>query len=184
MSEDDIWDTGFDQQAYEKSMARYIAPCEKHVCDNSCITALLPNYHEIEDIFDDFKLSKRCRERMRMEIETARGRDVRERKLIRQFVAPATGLYHLRIETASQPTIERMGDITFETLEDINAYYNYAIDMFRFDKALKIVPDDDPLGLFSASDEDDDLFGGLDDDDLFGDLFEVEDEDEWGDLFD
>lgn len=177
------WDfdtDSFDQDAYEESLRKYVTPIEKHECTKACTDGVSPYYHERQDIWDDFKLSQKQREKMNMEVISARGRDNKERTLIRQFQSTLDGSYVLRLQTVSDLTIERFGDIFFDEKEDIDAYYNYAIDVFGFDKGLKALPptDEDFADLFEAPDEFDDLFEGLDEVD--DDLFDIDDDDDEG----
>lgn len=176
---DDIWDFEEEEESHESKMARYNAPITKHDCsrDTACTKNIVSYYHEKEDLFDDFELSQRRREVMRGEIVRSRGRDNKERTLLKMFQSTADGSYVLRMQTSTLLTQERMGEITFETKDDLHEYYNYAITILEFDKGLKIVPDDDEKyeDLF-ASDNYDDVFEGLDDTSM-DDLFDTEDDD-------
>lgn len=173
----DVIDWDFDEENnFEDVLAQYNAPVTKHDCsrDKMCLKTkhLMPAYHDIECIFDDFELSLRQREVMRMEIVRSRGRDNKERTLMKQFQSTSDGSHIMRMQTTTFLTTEYMGQIKFESREDLSNYYNFCVVTFGFDKDL-LIDADDPDGLFSALDDDDDLFGGLDDD-----LFSIEDDDD------
>lgn len=182
MTHDIDWgEDQIDEAQLLDQMALYNAPITKHECDKACAMNVPINWHQTMDIFDDFELSQRQREAIQMEIVRARGRDNKERLLIRMFQCVNDGTYIIRLSMADV-TREQMGDLHFDEREDVEAYYNYAVDIFGFSKSLIIRPDTDE-DLFSALDDDEDLFEGLDDES--DDLFDFdEDDDPFGDLFD
>jgi hypothetical protein len=181
MTHDIDWgEDQIDEGQLQEQMARYNAPITKHECDKACGTNIPINWHQMLDIFDDFQLSQRQREALQMEIFRSRNRDNKERLLIRMFQCVGDGTYILRLAMTDLGR-EVMGDLHFDEREDVEAYYNYAVDIFGFSKSLQIRPEVDE-DLFSALDDDEDLFEGLDDES--DDLFDFdEDDDPFSELF-
>lgn len=164
----------FDEDAYNASVKRYISPISKHDCEKRGCKGryALENTHEFEEVWDDFKLSQKQRELIFMDVQRSRGRDNRERILIRMFVSTVTGLYILRLESPDALARLWMGDIEFDTHEECVAYYNYCVQLFGFSKELIVrdSEDDESEGFFDDLDE---LSGAF-----FDDLDEM-DEDEF-----
>lgn len=173
MADEFDWDFDDPETKYEQQMISYNKPITEHTCDDACNKKIIQNYHEVEEVFDAFELSQRQREKMRMEVVQARGKDNKEMTLIRMFARSLpdegeTGDYILRLQTVTQLTAEHMGDILFDTRAEVEAYYNYAVETFGFSKTLQITHDD----LFDFTPALDGLFDGLNDDEDFDELFE------------
>lgn len=155
----------FSQKEYEASLRRYNQPVTSHDCEKQgCRTRYATeNFHEFEEVWDDFELSKRQRECMFMEVIRSRGRQACEMTLLRQFVSARDGeTYYVRLSTATGMTREYMGQISFDTREKCAEYYNYCISLFKFVE-VEPVPDSDweGEGFFKDLDE---LEGGFFDD--------------------
>lgn len=148
--EDDDWGFGpivITNKSIEDGLRKYNAPVSEHECKDGCST------HDFEEIWDDFNMSQRQREVMFMEVVRARGRYNKELTLIRRFQSTADGSYVLRLSEVGNLTNERMGDIHFDTKDEMEEYYNYCIGVFKFREVEPIVPEEEGSGFFDDLDE-------------------------------
>lgn len=157
----------FDARAFAKAQDKYNKRRNTHPCSTTCKS--LHGQHDFEEIWDDFNLSQRQREVIFMEVVQSRGRYHKELTLLRRYVSTVDGSFILRLQTSTTMTLEVMGDIRFDTIDESNEYYNYCIGIFKFTEVKPIVPEEEPIGFFSDLDE---LDGA------FANFFEDDDEDE------
>lgn len=157
--------TKFDWKAYQKGLKRYNTPITKHECCRACKGQYaLKNWHEREDVFDDFELSQRERESAHMFVLSAKGHELKQRLMLRRFVSTRDGSFVLRFETPEPNLFKKIvADIVFESEEDQTEYFDYALSVFEFNEV-------SPLG-------DTDDTGWDDPDDGWG--FETSDEEAW-----
>lgn len=134
------WDTSevsaFDLKAYEKSLRLYIKPISKHDCEkrgcNNRLTASL-GVHKLEEVWDDFDMSQRDREKGLSAVLQARGRN-QENIILRRYVSTVDGAYILRFDVPNE--VQR--DIRFDTDDESIEYYNYCLSLFKFTEARPI----------------------------------------------
>ncbi len=161
-----------DVKALNKSIKAYNRPIDSHDCGKCGCNKAGSDAHDYEEIWDDFELSPRQREVIFMESIRARGRYNREMILIRMFKSTRDGSYILRLQTATELTVERMGDINFDTHEECIEYYNYCIGVFKFTEVTPVSLEKDGTGFFNAlSDVEEEFSWGLD-------LYEDDDDDD------
>ncbi len=138
------WDI---EDPFEEKIRAYNAPITEHTCDKGC--KMMPEVHERAEIWDDFELSQRKREIIDMEVIQSKGRELKERLILRRFKSTREDdpePYVLRLETVNKPTKETMGDLRFETQEESDEYYNYCLKAFRFTEVSPIVPETNGWG--------------------------------------
>lgn len=183
MSNTDDWGfeegTVFDGKAYDASLKRYRSPISKHDCEKfGCKGRYASaNEHDYQEVFDDFKLSQKAREDCFMEIVRSRGRTNREMILIRMYVSAIDGkTYFIRLQSSTDLTVTRYGEIQFDNREDCETYYNYCIELFDFSRSLMVVDEDEGQDFFTDLDEGKgDFFEDLETGSFFDDLEEAND---------
>lgn len=182
--DDDDWGFGpiiITDASIEASLKQYNAPIATHDCDKTCKGLAGASQHDYEEIWDDFILSQRQRELAFMEVVRSRGRYEKELTLLRRYISTVDGSFVLALSTSTSLTRECLGDVHFDTKDEMESYYNYCIGVFRFTEVKPIVPEDEGNGFFDDCDSlswgfDSD---GEDEDDSTWDTGDDDDDNDW-----
>ena len=136
------------EREYRRAMKRHTRPITEHVCGITCKS--VKGVHNREEIYDDFELSQKARETIDIDIIRSRGRDNKERTLIRQYQSTRDQSFVLRLSAVTGLRNEFLADMNFGDDRDAcNEYYNYAVKTFEFTET---VPVPETIGFFAELD--------------------------------